>query len=580
MEKKWFIHYRIYIITALLLVCFYGLNIGRIYGFSIFPDEFTYWSYAARVAGYDWSNMISLGSYYSYGYSFILFPVFAIFDDAVTAYRVAIGINFVFLFLTFIYLVKVARKLVPDKNIPVELFSIIVILFPGNLFYAQMTMTETLLLFLYVLEGKLLLDYFEKNRLITLCVLIMLLIYSYMVHMRTIGVFVSVIVGLFFHMLSEQGKKFHIWVIVGMFFIWLMVEVFMKKWAFEFVYGGVEQELIKGNDYSGQLEKIRYVFSKSGIYDLFISIFGKILYLGLATYGLFYWGLIALIKEIRSLFSAIKRQIEVTEKQKFAIVIFLSIVAQIMIATIYLLTLGEASDYTYGRYTELVLPFVMFLGMTELWKEYRNRAVIVTILVAMLQFLMMVLVVKQIMLTGAETFHGFFMIGISYLYNENTFQIDVFYRDAYLFGEVLTVLVTLIIFFCRSNKKRYYLLMTLFVVELVLSMRAKTLFLDPLQKAAFRDKRMAEKIQEMQGEKRRLIYVDDCFPVYAGILQFMERDIIFQVVERKDTPTDYGEVMNEHDLIIVSFDSSLVQKWDKVFSHVYTYGHFTLLYND
>ena len=69
------------------------------------------------------------------------------------------GVNFLFLFLAFIFLVKVMRRLFPEKDIPVEMFSAAAILFPGNLFYAQMAMTEVLLLFLYILAGWLLLDY-------------------------------------------------------------------------------------------------------------------------------------------------------------------------------------------------------------------------------------------------------------------------------------------------------------------------------------------------------------------------------------------------------------------------------------
>ena len=59
----------------------------------------------------------------------------------------------------------------------------------------------------------------------------------------------------------------------------------MKSWAFSSVYGNIGQELIRGNDYGGQIDKIKYIFTDKGIYDAAVSVLGKVLYLGLATYG-------------------------------------------------------------------------------------------------------------------------------------------------------------------------------------------------------------------------------------------------------------------------------------------------------
>ena len=76
-----------------LLTCVLMYGIGRIYGFIIYPDEFGYWASAARVLGYDWSKIASLGSYYSYGYSILLIPILFLFHNPVAAYRAAIVVN-------------------------------------------------------------------------------------------------------------------------------------------------------------------------------------------------------------------------------------------------------------------------------------------------------------------------------------------------------------------------------------------------------------------------------------------------------------------------------------------------------
>ena len=45
---------------------------------SILNDEFGYWANAAHIFGYDWSGVVSMSPYYSYGYSLFLFPFFFI----------------------------------------------------------------------------------------------------------------------------------------------------------------------------------------------------------------------------------------------------------------------------------------------------------------------------------------------------------------------------------------------------------------------------------------------------------------------------------------------------------------------
>ena len=78
-RQNLFIRNQIGWMTAIvILFCFWLFGIDSTYGFSIFPDEFAYWSYAAQAAGYDWSDIMSLSSYFSYGYGYVLFPVFVL----------------------------------------------------------------------------------------------------------------------------------------------------------------------------------------------------------------------------------------------------------------------------------------------------------------------------------------------------------------------------------------------------------------------------------------------------------------------------------------------------------------------
>ena len=573
------LHYKEYLFAIAILFAFWAFGIGSTYGFSIFPDEFAYWSYAARLAGYDWSDVTALAPYYSYGYSLILIPIFVFCKDAVTAYRIAVSINFLFLFLAMVALAGTMKRMMPDKKMPIVLFSALTVLLPCNLFYTQMTLTEVFLVALYIAAGSVLYRYLENNRLSTLLLLMLILIYLYTVHMRTVGVLLAAMIVVTIHIFLRGDKRWHVLAALGAALALFAAADFLKQQAFVYVYGGINQELVAANDYSGQMEKIRSVLSLEGFYDLLISLAGKVLYLGLATWGLFYWGIYGMVRQAFALLRNIKKHVSAKPQQFFAVFVLLTVAAQIVIGTIYLLTLGEIGDYTYGRYSEMVIPFVMVWGFAVLWKERARFVWTATGGLALLQGLTTFLVVRQIIVTGADNFQGYFLVGISYLYNEADFQVDSFYAAAYLFCELLTVLVTAMALFCRSRKKRQYLLTAFAVVELVLAMRADIIYLEPFKKAAFRDSRMVDKMQTMQEEGRRIIYVDQVFPPYVGILQFMGRDLDIQVMEHREAVADYEGDITDEDILIFAFDDAFLEEWEDKYAQKDVYGHFALLYD-
>lgn len=573
------LHYKEYLLAAAILLIFWAVGIGSTYGFSIFPDEFAYWSYAARLAGYDWSDMTALAPYYSYGYSLILIPIFVFCKDAVMAYRIAVSINFLLLFLALAALAGTMKRVAPDNKMPVVLFSGLAILLPCNLFYTQMTLTEVFLVTLYIAAGSALYHYLENNRLSTLVILMLILIYLYTVHMRTVGVLLAAVIVVTVHILLRGNKRWHILAALGMALLLFAAAGFLKQQAFRFVYGGINRELVAANDYSGQMEKIRYVFSCEGFYDLLVSLAGKVLYLGLATWGLFYWGIYGLVRQVLELVKNRKRHASAEPQQLFAMFVLLTVAAQIVIATIYLLTLGEIGDYTYGRYSEMVIPFVMVWGFVVLWKERTRVIWISTVGLAILQGLVTYLVVRQIIATGADNFQGYFLVGISYLYNETDFRVDNFYVTAWLFCECLTVLVTAAVLFCRSRRKRQYLLTVFAVVELVLAVHADDIYLQPFKRAAFRDSRMVDKMQVLQEDGRRIFYMDQVFPPYIGILQFMGRDLDIGVMERREAVADYEGDITGRDILIFAFDDAFLEEWEDKYAQKDVYGHFALLYD-
>ena len=98
------------------LVCLCMCGIQGIYSFSLFPDEFGYWAGAAKALGYDFSEITSIGSFYSFGYSLILMPVMKIFSDSVFAYRAAVVVNLLLQVSSFFIFTKIADRLFENTD--------------------------------------------------------------------------------------------------------------------------------------------------------------------------------------------------------------------------------------------------------------------------------------------------------------------------------------------------------------------------------------------------------------------------------------------------------------------------------
>lgn len=90
---------------------------------------------------------------------------------------------------------------------------------------------------------------------------------------------------------------------------------------------------------------------------------------------------------------------------------------------------------------------------------------------------------------------------------------------------------------------------------------------------------MVDKMQTMQEEGRRIIYMDQVFPPYVGILQFMGRDLDIQVIGHRETVADYEGDITDEDILIFAFDDAFLEEWEDKYAQKDVYGHFALLYD-
>lgn len=579
MLKEWCIRHGYSVVFIAFLVCFYGYNISRVYGFIFFPDEFGYWAYAAKAAGYDWSEMVSLGSYYSYGYSLILFPIFKLCHDSVMAYRIAVTLNFALLGAVYFLLLYLAKHLLKEhEKERAPFYAAIAVFYPSWLFFAQTTMVEIVLMAAFIFITVLLYDYLENNRLPTLIILILALVYIHFLHMRAIGILIAGVVTLitYFFLQRGKGKQFLIFTAVGI--VILLGGFAVKEFVQELLYGSSGADTLNINDYAGQFEKIAFIFTREGCINLLCGLAGKILYLGLASFGLAYWGIWHAIKEIVGLLKQGNKTGRKNAGKLIYLFILLAVAGETLINAIYNIRPIRVDSVTYGRYHEFVLPVLMLLGIYEMTKT--KKLFSGTAVLAVVQLPMVSAVIYSINRYQLTNFHGYTMVGMSYLHNLEDFDVNSFYWMTYAFLTALTV-VTAVMVRLSGRKGRELILVLLLVMEFLLSVRASAIYIDISSLGAYRDTMVVDKIEELKQENdnRRIVYIKEDDSPFISIMQFMMRDADIEMVPMKPCIEEYSGEIGDDDVIILKFDSNCTEEIAKKYGNHLMYGHFVIYYN-
>lgn len=180
----WIRQNRYAVVFYAVLFSFFQFCIFKLYGFSIFPDEFGYWAYAAKAAGYDWPEVVSLCSFYSCGYSVFLYPIFWLCRDAVAAYRIAVAVNFVLIGVSYWILCRIGHLFVSGGREVCQIGSAAAMFYPAVIFYAQTTMAETVLMTGYLLVLLLFAGYLRRPGYRGIVLILAVNSYMYLVHMR------------------------------------------------------------------------------------------------------------------------------------------------------------------------------------------------------------------------------------------------------------------------------------------------------------------------------------------------------------------------------------------------------------
>lgn len=555
------------IIFLLFLFCYFGFYISKVYGFAILPDEFGYWTYAARWQGYDWSEFTSLSSYYSYGYSVFLLPIFALFRNPVLAYRAAVTLNFLLLIADFFMLKYLIVELFVKKDKKMaSIFSAIALLYPSWLYYAKTTMIEIVLMTFYLLIVVLLYQFIQTEKKVYLALLMATTVYIHFLHMRAIGTAIAVIITLVVY--AWKNKKqfikifFALVFIIALFFVGIAVKEYIQMLTYTDVSESAGK--ISNNDYAGQFERIRVAFSREKISGLIVSVLAKFLYMSLATYGLAPIGLYFAIREFFRLYRKEKNSL-------LYLFISLSTLAQIGVASVFLYYPLSIDDLLYGRYHEMVMIVLIPFGLMGLMERRPLLYKLVGVLTgnSLLGFICAWWIKTKQIGTSSK---GCMMVGLISYRDMKEISAQQFLLTVCILGSLCFVGIVLI--WCvRKRTTKYDLLILVMILEMVLSVRASSFYWDGYSNAAHRDAYVAEMIENLsKTNDRRVVYVKMGATPYIDILCFMMRDTTIEMIERNDLP-------GKDTIVILDHNNTYVKEIQEQYDCKMTYGHFTVLYN-
>lgn len=560
---------------AAAAVIIFGIGIYQlmhISGMTMYPDEFGYWANAAEWLGFDWSEVVSLQSYYSFGYSILLWPFLACTRNPMLMYKSAVVLNIIIVYLHAVMLYQVTKELQEKEKQPHWLFCLMAACYPSLLFYMQFTLTESLLNFLFIVSIWALVKYSKTLKIGYGILFIVILTYSYFVHMRTVGILIagilSVIVSVLCGAATKQQRK-RLLVVLAIIVVCGLVLIFcgngIKEGLQTNLYQNSDPQYLKVNDYGGQVGKIKALFTIGGMRDFLVSCVGKLFYLGVATFGTFYFGIWYLVKQVR--------------KHPACFYIVMAVIFTFGITAVYTIYGVRTDSYLYGRYNEVFVPIVVYFGLYEMTK---NRLLgRLALLIIVLHGGMAVLLVHAMAEANPRNYQGYFTVGFSYVLKERMPNVSDYVIYPYIAGSIVMLLLMLVAGIFIRKKKLLVWYLALFVGlygYTAVSAGGKYLYDHSIDTAD--DMALAETVKEhLDQEETVLFLLSNSDAHYVDILQFCLREHTLQVLSENSVEFGENNIENKADFVFTYKNSVQKEILKELYTNEKETYHFNLYFD-
>ncbi|MCM1253198.1 MAG: hypothetical protein NC321_10285 [Clostridium sp.] len=573
-------------------------SINRIYGFHIYPDEFGYWVSAAAWNGYDWSGVMATSSmYYSFGYSLILTPILRFSADSVQAYRMAVAVNMLFQCISIGLLWGIITRLYEGlhrecasmddsgKGTIKMLTGVgVAVLYPVWTFYTQTTLSEALLSFLYLFICWQMLRFLEKPGMIKMTVLSVTLAYLYFVHMRTLGVVLAAVVTLLFYGWKTPECRKKILAGLVIFIVSMGIGLYLQNIIEETAYIAADAERMAKNSYAGHLEQLKAMFTLTGIIRFLQSCEGKLYYLGMASFGLFYPAAMFSIKRAFQTFRG-----AFTKENCFYFFLSVSMAGQFAVTAIATGGSKRLDFIIYGRYNEYFLPVFIAVGLIIMMESGRRLQIF--FMNAGISTILFLAVLWQALHNGNGKMVGSHAAALNYLSNERYgYEAAPEFCKAYGFGIFLMFVLTICIVMAIRFKKDAVIMGVFLFIEVLLSVRLSQKYIDYSSDLAYYNLRIYDYINDYAQEDGKDIdvyYLDNGRKsAYVGLFQFALKEkpiaVIKEAYDNGQNPdwTVLEQLPKTESFLIADKGSAYLEKLEENYTECVRANHYVLFLTD
>lgn len=566
----------VFIAMVLLIFSIYQLGIKQICGFTFYPDEFGYWATAANMMGWDWSEIVSIGSYYSYGYSVLLFPILYVTSNSIVAYQTAILINMILMCVGYALLCVVSEKIFGLIPRALRYLSVgAAILYPAWIFYMQTTMTEALLFVLFIFIVYLFICFFDRPRICTGILLTLILIYFYIVHMRTIGTILAFGITFLLWGLSKPHNRKYVFLVLVLGIIAFIGAFSIKEFVQQSIYASATEQVLSVNDYSGKWNHIKCIFTPDGAARLISQLAGKIAYLGIASLGLAYWAFAWMFLNATKLLKKLKNKKQSLTVEWLALFLLLSSLAQVGISSLFYIQ-GKSLDlYMNGRYIDFLVPVFIIAGIYHLytcdyiWKN--------TIIFGSIHIVLMFFTVITIWNEKTQDIRGYFQIGINWMLGDNEHIVDthMYVLKGACAGVLFLVFIAMLILNIRKKEIYLWLVSLIIFIEIFFATIAGMQYTYHINGQNYREMVFLDIIEDRCIPQAEIYYLDDGSDTWIDFIQMQLREQSIHVV----TEEEWKQKQSEIDILFTANSTKNLELYSSQFDKCVEESLLMLFYN-
>lgn len=421
--RKDFVQNHLIDIFLIVLILVFGLwnveRLMRVRG----VDEFGYWGIAATISGWDWKEVMGTSPYYSFGYSIVLIPLCLaarLGASMTSVYRIAIGMNALFLTGVYITVQYVEKEIFPQFPKMLKSASAFMIaMYIGNMVQMNTTGAEMYLRFMFWCIIAALIRVLKKPGYKNTGLLLILLANIFAIHMRAIGVVAAVVFILAVYIVThfrELDKKYILYilgiaVVLAMLFLGIKFYVTNAIYFNEYAANAANSlDEVRGisskdaNDLQSNITRTKSLLHPAGIMDVLISTCGKMYYAFSASLLLGAIGFIISLVMVAAYFIKKIRKQPVQQWQLlqwYSFFVLLAFMGEILISAVYKilpiyrhgkLDHSTVETIVFGRYADFVVGGIMLLGIYGI---YQFRQYYKKILAGVICFIPLAVIVQR-----------------------------------------------------------------------------------------------------------------------------------------------------------------------------------------